>query len=178
MKNRGFTLIEILISITIIILFSGITLAYYNNFTEDQKLKSESKRLISVLALARKMASAGVISDPTQCDISANYVFNGYKVTFTSDSSYTLQQSCSLCVIINDNYVCTPVTAPSIHTYSFDQGLVVKDLPDILFQPLSLGAKSEESIIKLKNNLNHCIDITVGLSTIEESGIITDSCFQ
>lgn len=157
MKKRSFTLIEILISITIVILFSGITLAYYNNFTEDQKLKSESKRLISVLALARKSASAGV-SDPANCSI-----FDGYKVVFKT-SYYELQRCCnsSACVYV--------------HSYNFPENITVKTEGDVLFQPLSLGAKTLTSPIIVKNKLEKCIHITIGLSTIDESEIKTSGC--
>ena len=171
MRRKSFTLIEILITITIVILFSGITLAYYNNFTEDQKLKSESKRLISVLALARKSASAGV-SDPADCSI-----FDGYKVVI-SETNYILQRCCSSCVIINNNYVCTQDCTNNVQTYNFDKNIKVKTGIDILFQPLSLGAKTtppDQNIITIKNSLK-CIDITIGLSTFDESGIKDSGC--
>lgn len=153
----GFTLIEILISISIIALFSGITLAYYNNFTEDQKLKSESKRLISVLALARKMASASV--DAGLCPV--NQPFSGYQVGLTA-SGYNLYRCCGA--------TCNP---PPVHSYIFTENISGTAETAFLFQPLSLGVKTTDpdSTIKLTNFLNKCIVITIGQSTVDESTI-------
>lgn len=163
MEKRSFTLIEILISITIITIFSGIILASYNGFTEDQKLKSESKRLISVLALARKSASAGlstdVIDPMATCNVSGGYVFSGYNIVI-STNKYELQRCCSS--------VCN-----TVHTYNFEKNITAKTAEEFLFQPLSLGAKTpqgQSNIITIKIKLR-CIDITIGLSTFNESEI-------
>lgn len=60
--KKGFSLIELLIVIGIILIFSGITLASYNTYTQEQKLETSARKILDVIDLARKKISAGDVS--------------------------------------------------------------------------------------------------------------------
>lgn len=54
--KRAFTLIEILVSVTILAIISGGTLVYLNNFNSQQKLNKGRDEVISSLKLAQSYA--------------------------------------------------------------------------------------------------------------------------
>ena len=56
-RNKfSFTLIELLIVISIISILSTVGLAYYNKYGEEVKLKNSANQLADVLELAKKKA--------------------------------------------------------------------------------------------------------------------------
>ena len=54
--KRAFTLIEILVSITILVLISGGALVYINNFNNQQQLIASRNEVVSALKLAQSYA--------------------------------------------------------------------------------------------------------------------------
>jgi prepilin-type N-terminal cleavage/methylation domain-containing protein len=61
--NKGFTLIELMISIVIGMLVVGLGSAALNQFNNTQKVKTTSQELISNLRLARSYAVSGQLPD-------------------------------------------------------------------------------------------------------------------
>jgi len=59
LNKKSFTLIELLIVVTVIGLFSGLSIAYYNNFTNEKKLEAGADQVYNVLELAKKKTSSG-----------------------------------------------------------------------------------------------------------------------
>lgn len=60
-KNKpsfAFTLIEVIVSFGIILLFSGVFLANFYFYSESKKLKTEAQKLKTTVELARKMAAS------------------------------------------------------------------------------------------------------------------------
>lgn len=53
---HGFTIVEALISITIIVLISTLSLPNLRRFNDDQQLKSDTEKLVTVLRLAQSNA--------------------------------------------------------------------------------------------------------------------------
>lgn len=159
-KKRGFTLIELIIVITIITLFSGLTIAQFNSFSEKQKLKTEAQKFASMLELARKKTIAHN-TIPSCVDN-----FNGYKVTF-SPNSYSLSYCCA-----GD---CTYSSIQSVNLPSAIQ--LVGSIDHIQFVPNFQGTDLTASKdIHLKNTVlggaNKCMKITVttnGIVTIDET---------
>ena len=129
MKRRGFTLIEFLITITIIMLISGFFIANYNGYNSAQTVRQAAADLIANLESARTSASAGV--KPGGCD-----TLVGYTVTFSDDlKTYTSRPTCR-------NNVPAPFTShtlPSDVTFSTRPG-------SILFYPLNQGSSVAEII--------------------------------
>ena len=54
--NRGFTLLEVLVVITIIALVLGVTAANFSGSNESAKLRAESRKLISHIRYTRDRA--------------------------------------------------------------------------------------------------------------------------
>ena len=88
--SNSFTIIELLIVVAIIALFSGLSLAYYNNFGQQAKLKEEARKIVDVLELAKKKANSGDIPPGVTCSSG----FNGYQVKGTDKKTYLLSLCC------------------------------------------------------------------------------------
>lgn len=58
-KSYGFTLIEILITTTIMIVLTGLSFAGYNYFHEQRKLEESTKRFVNNLESLKKSAIGG-----------------------------------------------------------------------------------------------------------------------
>src|SRR3990167_3435835 len=76
-NSGGFTLIEIIITVAIIMLFSGLSIPRYNAYTQELKLRKESNRVKAVLDLAKKKAVASELYNQACTD------FNGYRTVKT-----------------------------------------------------------------------------------------------
>jgi len=81
-NKRAFTLIELIISVSIIALFTSMFLASYNKQTAYKKLDQDTNKLIDVLELAKKKAKAGDVGNRTDCN------FNGYLINFSGQNYY------------------------------------------------------------------------------------------
>jgi len=131
-NKRAFSLIEILISLTIIALFSGISLAYYNNYTSSKKITGDADTLVDVLELAKKKAISG--DADSQADRDCN--FKGYKITFAANNTYSLYLLCDSSFLIN--------------TYTLSKTTQFNPLPGaITFLPLT-GSNNSLQTISLK----------------------------
>ncbi|MBI2049776.1 prepilin-type N-terminal cleavage/methylation domain-containing protein [Candidatus Roizmanbacteria bacterium] len=168
-KNNisGFTLIELLVVISLIILFSGLSLAAYNNFNEERKLDEEASKLVDVLSLAGKKSAAGE-TDSSYC----TGTFHGYITKLNPQAnSYRLAQCCN----IADPENCKDSqNTKLVQTYSLASNYVVTVSPpgniNILFRVLGRGTNlSGKTTITIENTkVNKCIDID-----IERSGLVT-----
>lgn len=81
---NGFTLIEILVGLTIVTLLFGVGYAGYRDFARRQILNSSYDKIRSSLSLAQQLALSG--DKPVGCP--ANAVLNGYKVDFSQKKFY------------------------------------------------------------------------------------------
>lgn len=151
-SNRSFTLIEILVTVTIILLFSGLSIPRYNTYTQQLKLKSEAEQITDVIELAKKKAIASELYDLNCSD------FTGYRVTLNNTSA-SLKFGCS-------NIYQT------INSFVFDSGItIIAGTGDLNFPPLGVNLNIPISYIRLQNiKLNQCQDIY-----ISSIGIVTAS---
>lgn len=146
--TKGFTLIELMVVILIMVIVVGMTLAVFSNFTEDRKLTKEVEKLHDVFELAKKKATASeIVGD---CEN-----FAGYRVS-VSTNSYILSILCSP----------TPPTVISnpIQTYTLGQVQILNsDYPDVDFKPLSAGTNlGSEAVFMFKNFIiSKCISLHV-----------------
>ncbi|EKD96192.1 MAG: hypothetical protein ACD_24C00151G0002 [uncultured bacterium] len=88
MKNtaqKGFSLIEIIIVVTMISLFSGLSIAGYHSFNEEKKLTAEVNKLVEAIELAKKRTIAGEKRCNTQGSNSSGFWYM-VKLTNTSYS--------------------------------------------------------------------------------------------
>lgn len=83
-SSKGFTLIEILVGLTITALLFGVGYASYRGFVRRQVLNSAYEKLKASLSLAGQLALSG--EKPSDCP--ANSVLNGYRVDFVRKEFY------------------------------------------------------------------------------------------
>ena len=116
---KGFTLIEVVVSIAIGLLATSFILANYNSYNDTQSLKQAGLTLKNNLRFAQTKSSSGV-KPSTPCT-----QLNGYSVTFLT-SSYAIQASCNpegvtgtiLTVTLPPNV--SFITLPNPSTFSFN----------------------------------------------------------
>ncbi len=92
---KGFTLIEVMVSVAVALLVTGFIIANYNSYNDVQVLKQAALTLKNNLRFAQSKAMNGQIPTPTPMNappICSTLV--GYTVTFTPPSSYTIQAFC------------------------------------------------------------------------------------
>jgi len=146
-KNSGFTIIELLVVISIMVLFIGATLAQYNNYTQQLKLKNEAKKLVDVIELAKKKALTSDLQDKNCIS------FTGYRIT-TSAGAYSLLFGCNAVYTLIQNYnLSTNITITASGRGNFD------------FPPLMQNINFNINSIQIKNTgingNNQCVTISV-----------------
>jgi prepilin-type N-terminal cleavage/methylation domain-containing protein len=72
MKKNGFTLIELMIVITLIVLLAGFTGADYLKFRDRLQLEGTARNIASTFELANKYARTGNRGDGRNCALSEN----------------------------------------------------------------------------------------------------------
>lgn len=113
-KTSGFTLIELIIVISVILVISITTLLNYNSYTDKQRVKQAGLTLRSDLRLAQTKAISG--QKPFLCDETT--ILEGYTVSFStvcgSSGCYTIQPRCSTAgVTVDTTNETTTVYLPS-----------------------------------------------------------------
>ncbi len=128
MRYRGFTLIEIIVSVALLLLMSGLFIANYTGFNSSQTVKQAASTLIRNLQHIRTKAASG--AKPAGCD-----TLIGYIVKFPNTATYTAQA------------VCQVGEMNEITTYSLPAGVMFFSAPDaITFYALDRGASADQTI--------------------------------
>jgi len=140
-NKSGYTLIEILVSLTIIGIVFGFGYASYRDFSRRQALKDAAKIVQGDLRFAQENAIAG--QKPAGCSTTlVGYNFNVY-----STSAYRIEADCgSTTITVKD------VTVPS------DITLVIPSLNPLLFKVLgqgtNIGSSNWELLLNQTGTLN------------------------
>lgn len=158
-QRTGYALIELLIVIFIITLFSALSLAYYRSFDEQRKLDAGAKQLMEVLSLASKKANSSDLTPNSSCTD-----FRGYRVLIESPATYTLEFNCA------ESYqlIQRQTTQPGISLSGSGTS--------ILFKPLSSGTNlTTEAAIVINNSSNgKCTVVQVNpIGTVERTSNCT-----
>lgn len=169
--QNGYSLLEILLVIFIIALFSGISLPYFNASTSTKKLDQEAKQLIDVIELAKAKASAG------ESNIAGCTIFKGYRVVFDTPPSPPTQYRLRACCASTPAQLCDIPQDIQIYTiqpgmaYTFSANLA-SPTNYIHFSNLKLGTTlSGNGIIRITNaSINKCIRVTV-----DRIGLVTET---
>jgi len=154
-RNKfSFTLIELLIVISIISILSTVGLAYYNKYGEEVKLKNSANQLADVLELAKKKAESSELFQPCSD-------FLGYNVTVTT-SYYLLRFNCG------GSY-------QTVQSYNFPTNITAVSGTDYFnFKPLGLGTNITVNSIILKNTvINQCQDISISTIGVVDETLVT-----
>ena len=144
--KSAYTLIEILIGLTLVTIVFTIGLAGYRDFSRRQVLSGASKKVISDLRLAQQKASIG--QKPDLCT-----TLNGYGVDFNLNSStYTVFADCS-----NNDITETTTTLDGVAS-STDFTIIFKTLG----HGTNLAATQLINLYYL-GDISKTVSITVGL---------------
>lgn len=92
-ENKGYTLIEILVALTIIALIFSIGYVNFRDFSRRQALAGTARSLMGDLRLAQEQATAGKKPAVVACNLPNE--LNGFNFRVTGTSSYQLEANCS-----------------------------------------------------------------------------------
>lgn len=101
----GYTLIELLVGLTIIGLLFGFGYITYRDFARRQSVASASKKIVGDLRLTQALASSGKKPDENVCN-SPN-ILEGYRIDFDA-SGYSVSAVCSAGEIEVNSYQISP----------------------------------------------------------------------
>jgi len=152
-QRAGFTFIEILVSVTLLLVLSGLLIAGYSRFNDKQTVTQAALTLKSNLGAARTRAASGI--KPEGCD-----TLVGYRVEFPTTNTYTATALCEAQGVQEEVGI--------KETYTLPPGVMFTLLPQMfLFLPLDRGA-SVAQVIEISANTN-----TARLSVLS-SGIVDE----
>ncbi|MFW5703249.1 MAG: prepilin-type N-terminal cleavage/methylation domain-containing protein [Patescibacteria group bacterium] len=170
--DHGFTLIELILVILIILALTGFITANYAFYTEEKKLNDAATRLRTILIQARTRTMNGDLG-LFPCD-----PFEGYQVSYTAanPSEYTMTLCCNATCSVSG-------TPPSyeVATYDLPGNVSIVDQSDhttvltnfqYQFYPSAEGTNlSDESTIVFKNTfINSCNWVTITPLGVVEKG--------
>ena len=127
-ERKGYTLVEILVVISIVGLLFGVGFVSYREFSRRQALAGAARQFGGDLRLAQELALAG--KKPAVCGANA---LDGYQFVVTPPNSYRVRAVCNLTTAIEKTVVVSSGVSIS--------GLVPDLTPSntILFKTLSGG---------------------------------------
>lgn len=156
LSTRAFSLVELLVVVTIMTTLLSIGVAYYTGFSQNATLDGAAKQLRANLRLAQAFALNG-----EKIGATCTGTFNGYYVTFQKSStphSYTLGQYCSTSGN-TDRTPPSPITFPTgiiIGSMSTDPVTILfQSVRGVLFYPSASCCSGVSSTSTL--TINICI---------------------
>lgn len=158
-KIQAFTLIELLIILTITAFLFTIGFAQYRSFARRQVLTNAHEKLKSDLNLARQLALSG-----EKINCTSGTTLEGYKITVTNTTRYTINAQCRDL----NNSITSPraneveENLPSGITLTYTTG-------NILFKVIGQGTDLSSSAILTLSQSGNQLTKTV---TITKEGLI------
>ena len=154
-KCEGFTLLEILIVISIIGTLSIVGVTSYSGFNQSKALEIESQEFVQILDLAKKRAFS---NDKAGCGS-----LDHYSITIDTENSVDYDLTA----------VCEGGSINQTLSYHLDSAVIFQQYQsaESRFNPNSSGATSNCIIVK-HSKLNQCQQVSVnslGLIEIEDS---------
>jgi len=154
---KGFTLIEVIVSISVALLLTGFIISNYNNYNDIQTLRQAALTLKNDLRYAQTKASTGEKPTPTEPVPTPSPIIcsqlSGYTINFTVNT-YTVTALCSPQGAIGE-----------VKNYTLPSGITFSPLPNpasVLFKVLSNGTNlpSNETITMSGFGKTYQIQIT------------------
>lgn len=162
LKN-GFTLVELLVAISIATIIMAAVVPQTLRFNAQSQLRAESRKVGDVLNLAK--AKGNSADSSTSCTDN----FQGYGIIITSITSYKLKLCCS--------QVCTDAQSSDIQSYTLPTNItfIAPSINTLYrFKPLSetiISPIGQSTITLKQSGINSCLSTTVSTSGL----IQTDS---
>lgn len=127
--RQGFTLIEMVVAVGLMMLLLGSTIVGYRQFANRQEVIQGGKEFVSALRLAQKRASVGDKPDVAGCN--AGERLSGYRVRAANGAdTYIVAALCDETEV-----------GGATQIYSFAGDVVFKQAVDIRFYVLSRGVE-------------------------------------
>lgn len=167
--TNAFTVIEIMIVVTIIMSLSVFSVMIYSRNIREQRFEYEVSRYMDLLNYARQNALLNN-TEGFQCP-----EYFGHKITMNSLQSYSLQICCF------EACDCDPVSDPicqvrNIQDYSMHDSVTFDGTQHVRFRE-SAGGTGEPSDIQVQiksTTLNTCVDINISTTGLIERGTSYD----
>jgi prepilin-type N-terminal cleavage/methylation domain-containing protein len=154
--TKGYTLIELLIVVAIVLIFTGLSLAYYNQYTDETTLRSEAKQVIDVIELAKKKASSSDTEGDNIC------VLSDYRLVVAAPNKYSLQWQCA-----------GDASPSTVKEYTLANGLSFGGDITIIFKPMTAGVSFEPSGQNQIDIRHLGLDKHIAI-TVSSAGIVTE----
>lgn len=156
-REAGYTLIEILVAITIASLLFGIGYVSFREFSRRQALAATSRSLKGDLRLTQELALSG--KKPT----SGCNTLDGYNFRVSAPSSYTIGAVCGVNNCSNNSNFClktvTLASGVTINTPSVNPILF-----KVLAQGTNIGAGSSTTITLTQGGTGSVVNVMVSAS--------------
>lgn len=156
MKN-GFSLIELLLAVVVIGMFSGMSIATYNSFNEQKKLETDTKKFESLVELVRKKAITG---EYYSCSGSLQSYSISFSAAIDSPNAYVFNANCN--------------TINQLASYTLSPNVVFSSLStnEIVFPLLKGGIVGSQVSITIKNtSISKCYQLIISpAGIIDETG--------
>lgn len=146
MIHKGYTLVELLVGISIVAVVFAVGFVSYREFSRRQSLTGVTKQLVGDLRLAQQLALTGQKPTTGSCT-----TLVGYVISRTSSTSYDLIADCS-----NADYVIKTIDMPIDTTIS---------VGNVTFKVLGQGTDRTSPLTFTITNTSTGVsqDITVGI---------------
>lgn len=136
LRQAGFTLIELMMVTTIILVLSGGSIAAYLNFNKTESIKNDARNLISEIFRVRTLASS--LQYPTGCNslkgynIKSDVLLSGVTVTADCDPTDVTFPAVKLLTgsIFTQAFDITFLPGSGYLTNDIDQPIVIKNSND------------------------------------------------
>ncbi len=132
-SERGYTLIEILVGLTIIGLLFGLGYVNFRDFSRRQAIAGAAKKIQGDLSLTQQLALSGKKPDDVRCN--APNLLSGYNFKIIPPSEYIIEASCTGSI--------AGVTYKDV-TLSTDIAITSSSLNTIFFKVLGQGTNIDD----------------------------------
>lgn len=145
--KRSFTIVEVIVVLSITAIFLGLGMANYQNYQQETLLKQESKNFVDNFELTKKKSASSELYNLNCIN------FNGYRLVINSDNkSYDIFFGC------NNNYL-------KIQTFNLPENIVFQSVPvsNFYFPPMLDGFFINQVVnLRIKNHsIGRCINISI-----------------